>query len=112
MGAEAPASLDGEGMSVRAGHDGRRDANQRRIVQALRDVGASVAITAGAGNGLPDLIVGWRGTTHLFEVKDGEKPASQRKLTPAEAYFVEHWRGRPVVIVESVDDALLALGLR
>lgn len=98
-------------MSVRAGHDGRRDANQARIVQALRDVGASVAITAGAGNGLPDLLCGWRGETFLLEVKDGDKPASQRKLTAAEAYFVEHWRGRPVAIVESVEDALRALGI-
>jgi len=89
---------------------GRIDANQGVIVAALRAAGASVAITSGAGNGLPDLLVGWRGETLLMELKDGDKPPSAKVLTPAEAYFVEHWRGRPVVIVESVEDALRALG--
>ena len=90
---------------------GRTDANQTAIVTALRGVGASVAITSGAGNGLPDLLVGFRGETYLLEIKDGAKPASARKLTLAEAWFVEHWTGRPVVIVESPEDALRALGV-
>ena len=33
-------------------------------------------------------------------------------ITRAEQHFVDHWRGRPVVIVESVDDALRAIGVR
>ncbi len=90
---------------------GRTDDNQGRIVAALRKVGASVAITSGAGDGLPDLLVGWLGETFLLEVKDGAKPPSEKRLTPAERYFVDHWRGRPVVIVESEADALRALGL-
>ena len=90
---------------------GRTDAPQKAIVAALREVGASVAITSGAGNGLPDLIVGWRGETYLLEIKDGDKPASRKRLTDAEAHFVEHWRGRPVAIVESVAEALAAIGV-
>ena len=88
---------------------GRIDDNQGRIVAVLRKVGASVAITSGAGDGLPDLLVGWMGETYLLEVKDGRKAPSAKKLTPAERYFVETWRGRPVVIVESEADALRAL---
>lgn len=90
---------------------GRTDANQTAIVDALRKVGASVAITSGVGQGLPDLIVGWRGKNLLMELKDGDKPPSARKLTDAEQYFVDHWTGRPVVIVESVEDALRAIGV-
>ena len=91
---------------------GRIDANQGVIVAALRGVGASVAITSGAGDGLPDLIVGFRGETYLLEVKDSEKVPSAKRLTPAEQHFVDNWRGRPVVIVETVADALRAIELK
>ena len=89
---------------------GRTDKNQAVIVQALRAAGASVAITSGAGDGLPDLLVGWRGETHMLELKNPDVDKTHKQLTPAEAYFVAHWRGRPVVIVESVEDALRAIG--
>jgi hypothetical protein len=89
---------------------GRTDANQQRIVALLRFVGASVAITSGAGDGLPDAFIGWYGDTLLFEFKDGDKPPSARQLTPDERYFVDHWTGRPVQVVESEEAALLALG--
>lgn len=95
----------------RLGRTGHKDANQDEIVRALREIGASVAITSGAGYGLPDLIVGFRGETFLLEVKDGTKPMSKKKLSANEAYFVEHWKGRPVAIVESVADALRAIGI-
>lgn len=88
---------------------GRTDANQARIVDALRKIGCTVAITSGVGNGFPDLLVGYRGTTFLMELKDGDKPPSERKLTEAEAYFLANWRGGPAVVVESVDDALKAI---
>lgn len=88
---------------------GRIDANQGRIVAALRNLGASVAITSGAGNGLPDLLVGWQGETYMLEIKDGDKAPSAKKLTEAEQHFVDHWKGRPVAVVETVADALDAV---
>ena len=91
---------------------GRIDANQGVIVAALRSVGCSVAITSGAGNGLPDLLVGRMGETYLLELKNPNVDNTHKKLTPAEQYFVEHWRGRPVAVVESVEDALRAIGVR
>ena len=91
---------------------GRIDENQGEIVRALRAVGASVAITSGAGDGLPDLLVGWQGETHMLEVKNPDVPRRDKQLTAAERYFVEHWRGRPVVVVESGADALRAIGVR
>ncbi len=87
---------------------GRVDANQRHIVRALRAVGASVQSLADVGYGVPDLLVGWRGTNLLFEVKDGAKPGSARRLTPDETQWHERWRGQ-VVVVESIDDAMIAL---
>lgn len=81
------------------------DANSDQIVSALRAMGATVRIVT-QGNGLPDLLVGYRGVTMLLEVKDGRKPPSARKLTPAEEKFFQEWRGGILAIVESVDDAI------
>lgn len=86
------------------------DRNQPAIVAALRKVGASVSPLHGAGDGVPDLLVGWRGENLLMEVKDGEKPPSAQKLTPKQVEWHGKWLGQ-VVVVRSVDEALQALGL-
>lgn len=89
---------------------GRVDSNQATIVDVLRFVGATVAITSGAGHGLPDLLVGWRGKTFMIEVKDGRRKLSARRLTRDEQWFVDHWVGHPVAIVESETETLRAIG--
>ena len=84
------------------------DDNQKDIVKALRAIGATVRIVT-QGEGIPDLLVGFRGHTVLMEVKDGDKPPSARKLTEAEQKFFEEWRGGMLAVVESVDDAIALL---
>lgn len=81
------------------------DANQEQIVSALRACGATVRIVT-QGDGLPDLLVGYRGYTILMEVKDGRKPPSARKLTEEEQKFFDNWTGGMLAIVNSVDEAL------
>lgn len=81
------------------------DANQTQIVEALRAYGATVRVVT-QGNGLPDLLVGYRGHTLLLEVKDGRKVPSARKLTPAEEKFFQEWTGGLLAKVESVDEAI------
>ena len=83
----------------------RVDENQGEIVEALRACGAFVRVIS-QGNGIPDLLVGYRGFTILMEVKDGNKPPSARELTEPEKKFFEEWRGGMLVIVNSVDEAL------
>jgi hypothetical protein len=83
----------------------RIDDNQNDIVSALRKAGATVRVIS-QGEGIPDLLVGFRGETILFEVKDGNKPPSARQLTPAEQKFFNEWEGGLCVIVKSVEDAL------
>lgn len=84
---------------------GRIDANQRAIVEALRQLGATVQSLADVGKGCPDLLVGYKGRNLLVEVKDGEKCASRQMLTPAEADWGCRWRGQ-LVILRSVDEAV------
>ena len=81
------------------------DANQAEIVKALRDMGCTVQLLHAVGQGCPDLLVGFRGTNLLIEVKDGRKIPSERKLRPAQVEWHAGWKGQ-VAVAESVDDAL------
>ena len=83
----------------------RTDANQTSIVQALRDHGAFVRVVT-QGDGIPDLLVAYKGQTALLECKDGDKSPSHRKLTPAEQKFFDEWTGGLLVIVNDVEEAL------
>lgn len=80
------------------------DDNQGEIVQALRDVGATVQSLASVGSGCPDLVCGFRGQNYLLEVK-----APKGRLTVFEAAWHEEWSGA-VSVVRSVDEALEAIG--
>lgn len=86
----------------------RVDENQSDIVAALRAIGATVRVIS-QGDGIPDLLVGFMGKTILLEVKDGKKPPSARKLTPAEQKFFDEWRGGSLAIVNTVDEAIAAV---
>lgn len=82
----------------------RRDANEEQVVSALESCGAFVKkINDG---GAFDLLVWYRGTTLLIEVKDGKKPPSARDLTPAEKKFHAVWPGSNLHIVLGPEDAL------
>lgn len=83
---------------MRVGQARKRDMNEKPIIQALRSVGARVTPVSGAG--APDLLVRWQGRLYGFEVKS--KTGKQ-----TEAQEETNWP-----IVRSVDDALIAIGVR
>jgi Holliday junction resolvase len=85
--------------------------NQPEIVSALRKVGADVQSLAAVGDGVPDLLVGFRGQTVLIEVKDGQRPPSERQLTDDQIKWHAAWRGGRCVVVGSVSEALAAIGV-
>ncbi len=82
----------------------RVDSNQREIVEALRQIGASVEPIHMVGRGVPDLLVGFRGQTFVLEVK-----ARTGRLTADELDWHLRWRGQKAV-VRSADEALKAIG--
>lgn len=86
------------------------DANQEQVVQALRAAGAVVQILAAVGKGVPDLLVGYQGKTLLLEVKDGNKPPSERRLTEDQIKWHGAWRGGPLAVVDGPEAALRMLG--
>jgi Holliday junction resolvase len=93
----------------------RTDATHGPIVEALRKAGCSVLSLAALGHGVPDLLVyvgsGFHGEYLLLEVKDGAKPPSRTRLTPDQIEFHAEWRG-PIYTVCSVEEAMIAVGLR
>jgi hypothetical protein len=80
------------------------DKNQNEIVHALRQVGATVILLHEAGEGIPDLLIGFMGDTYLMEVK-----SKTGKLNERQKLWHSDWRGHPVSIVRSIDDALKAI---
>lgn len=92
-------------------HAAKVDGNHAQIVDALRTVGAQVQSLAMVGSGCPDLLVAFRGSWHVLEIKDGSLPPSHRQLTPLEQlWLVRFGDTAPVNVVNSVDEALKAIG--
>lgn len=83
-------------MRIRA----KVDRCQPEIVKALREEGATVAITSQTGKGFPDIVVGYNGVNYLFELK-----VEDGKLTHDQRVFHSQWNGK-VYIVRTSDEAL------
>ena len=107
----------------------KTDGNQSPIVHALREAGASVAITSAQGDGFVDLVVGFEGRNYLAEVKEPQSPfvkggeggkRARRAdeydphfgFTPAEVKFHRDWKGSTIHVWRSVDEALQAIGVK
>ena len=88
----------------------RTDANQTQVIIALRAAGATVQSLSAVGDGVPDLLVGFRGQTYLMEVKDGQKVPSKRLLTDDQINWHEQWRGGTLAVIEHPDAALRLIG--
>lgn len=84
----------------------RVDRNQAEIVDALRAIGATVITLHAVGEGVPDLLVGAYGKTHLLEIKNR---TARGRLTPRQVQWVADWRGADVHIVYDVAEALAAV---
>lgn len=89
------------------------DANQPTIVAALKAAGCAVVDLSSIGKGCPDLLVGRGGITFLVECKGDPKVTHRRgrlELTDDQVAFCAAWRGAPIHVVHSIDEALDAVG--
>jgi len=80
----------------------RVDVNQKEIVQALRQLGATVTDLSGVGQGCPDLLVGFKKHTYLIEIKRDNKA----KFTQQQVKWHNEWQGGTVSRIESIDEAV------
>lgn len=81
------------------------DKNQSEIVKAFKALGASVFDASHIGGGFPDLVIGYRHTTVLVEIKSSEKAA----FTDPQLKFMENWKGSSVSRINDVDGAITLL---
>lgn len=81
----------------------RKDDNHKAIVTALQGAGAFVESISGTG--VPDLLVGFRGQTWLLELK---RPGEF--INANQALWLYEWKGKPVTVVRSPEEALKAIG--
>ena len=89
----------------------KTDANQTQVTSALRAAGASVQSLAAVGKGVPDLLVGYKGTTLLMEVKDGRKAPSAQRLTEDQLRWHGAWKGGSLAVVDGPEAALRMIGV-
>ena len=84
----------------------RVDANQGEIDGALRAMGWLVWPTHQLGKGFPDRLIAKGGRLVLFEVKDGAKVPSARKLTEDEGRARDRFNaaGVKILLVTCVAD--------
>ena len=81
-------------------HKASLDANHVEIVQALRQVGATVVDLAKVGKGCPDILVGFRGKTYLMEIK-----TAKGYVRTTQEQFFRSWNGGHIAVVRSFDEA-------
>jgi hypothetical protein len=84
----------------------KADLNQQPIVDALEKIGCSVQKLHTVGEGVPDLLVGFRGGTYLLEVKNVH---GRNRDTKQQTDWRIWWRGHPVSIVRNEQEAILAV---
>lgn len=101
------------------GQGRRRDDNEPDVVKALRDVGASVFHLYETG--MPDLLVGYHGATHLLEVKrplgprgglpeHREHEGGLGDMTEDQVKWWAAWDGAKPILVRTAEEALIAIG--
>jgi endogenous inhibitor of DNA gyrase (YacG/DUF329 family) len=88
----------------------KKDANHAEIVTALQKAGASILDTSAIGRGMPDLVVGYQGACVLMEIKNPKNSYGKSGLSRLQMEWSSSWRGGPVHVVRSVEDALEAIG--
>jgi hypothetical protein len=89
----------------------RRDANHKDIGDHLRSLGWSVLDLADCGDGVPDLAVSKDRFACLVECKDGSKPPSERRLTPAQEKVRASWQAAFIVALSPEDAEMQLIAL-
>ena len=85
---------------------GRKDANHQIIVEAIEIAGGCVIDLSAHGSGVPDLIVWTRKGIQLAEVKNPNNSYGRRGLAPRQKSWAEDWKGGPVFLLHTVEDAV------
>lgn len=78
------------------------DKNQSEIINAFKQLGASVLDCSHVGGGMPDILIGYRGHTVLVEIKSSVKA----HFTEPQLKFMENWKGSAVCRINDIQGAI------
>ena len=85
---------------------GQKDGNHNLIVGVWLDMGCSVEDLSHVGGAL-DGILGVAGIDQRFEIKNPDAlRGNWKKLTTDEQKVFDEWRGRPPVVITTIEEAV------
>jgi hypothetical protein len=93
------------GLSPAMRNNARKDNNHNMIVDILKKGGVVVKDLSKAMNGIPDILVWHFEKWHLIEIKNPKTDYGKKGLNPKQQKWAEEWRGGPVFIIRTEDDA-------
>jgi len=91
----------------------RVDENQKVVVAALKQAGATVELLHAVGKDVPDLLVGFNGMNFLIEVKNPNRKSPRGRIRPSDNMHADWhaaWRGQ-VATVWTELEALQVIGV-
>jgi hypothetical protein len=80
----------------------RTDKNQQLLMDTFRSLGATVHDLSKCGNGIPDLLIGYKNHTCLVEIKSSDKAP----YTKHQKDFLATWKGGMIARIDNVDCAI------
>lgn len=83
----------------------KKDANHNEVMEAIRKITA-VHDLSSAGFGCPDGIAWINGGWQLFDIKNPKTGYGKRGLNNRQKQWIKDWRGGPVYLIYSVEEAL------
>ena len=82
----------------------KTDSNHVEVCDALRKAGLSVLSLHRVGEGAPDILVSSSTEMWLVEIK-----TDKGKLNDRQKRFHANWRGKPILVVKSAEEAIAAI---
>lgn len=90
---------------ARKKYGAKKDANHQEVFQVI-GLFTAVKDLSGAGFGVPDGLAWAGGGWQLFDVKNPKTGYGKRGLNPIQRRWADDWRGGPVYLIYSVEEAM------
>lgn len=87
-------------------YGGKKDANHSAVIEVFKKCGIPLLDTSGLGAGFPDCVVEIDRRLYLVEIKNPTTGYGKKGMNKLQMAWADQWRGGPVYLVRSIDDAL------
>lgn len=84
----------------------KRDANHGVITQALTRLGVEFIDLSLVGGGCPDLLINFRKTLYLADIKNPQSAYGKRGLNKNQKRWADEWAGVPIFLLYTEADVV------